>query len=77
MMTMEIPQWADDHWIALYFGFDLILFLLAVVLWKPGTRPYAGLILVCALLLPMAFLTVLFTNLLLGDDSAQDQRAQG
>jgi hypothetical protein len=77
MMTMEIPQWAGDHWIGLYFGFDLILFLLAVVLWNPGMRSYAGLILVCALLLSMAFLTVLFTNLLLEDDSAQDQRAKG
>lgn len=65
---MDAVEWADDHWILLYFGADLVVFLASILLWKPGTRPIAGLLFVLALILPLAFLTVLFTNWVLDQD---------
>ena len=59
---MDLLAWADDHW---------------VLLWKPGTRPYAGLLFVVALVLPLAFLTVLFTNWVLDQDEPEDPRRRG
>ena len=72
---MDPVAWADDHWILLYFGVDAVLFGASVLLWKPGTRPWAGLLFVIALILPLAFLTVLFTNWVL-EGERDDERSR-
>ena len=59
---MVLRRWADDRWIPLSLGVDAALFVAAVLLWRPGTRPFAGLAFVLALVLPLALLTVAFTE---------------
>lgn len=64
---VTVRDWIDRYWVVLYFGVDLILFGLAIYLWKPGSRPLAGGLFVLALTFPLAFVGVLVSNLLVDD----------
>jgi hypothetical protein len=56
---MDLKEWFERHWLLALFGVDFLLFLVAVFLWKPGTRPIAGLVFVFVLLPPLAVFAVL------------------
>ena len=64
---LAVRDWLDRYWLVVYFGVDLLLFVLAVYLWKPGSRPLAGGLFVLALTFPLAFIGVVVSNLLVGD----------
>jgi len=55
---MDLPEWVTDYWVLWYLGFDAVLFLVASLLWNTGSKAVAALLVLLALCLPLAFLTV-------------------
>lgn len=66
---MDVREFVDDHWLALYLLADLGIFLVAVLLWKPGTRGLAAGVFMVSLILFLAFLGSLFSGLIVEDES--------
>lgn len=51
---MDVPDWLSQYGPFLFIGGDLLLLLLSILLWKPGTRVIASALFVFALIPPLA-----------------------
>lgn len=56
---MDLREWLEQYGLILLFGIDLLMFVAAILLWKPGTRPIASALFVFALIPPLALLATL------------------
>lgn len=52
--AMDVVDWLSQYGLFLFLGGDLLLFLVSILLWKPGTRMIASTLFVFALIPPLA-----------------------